>query len=184
MKSRKATGPVNINTKMSNVETISLPLAGDYTLADGYDMRPGCPLRLSESGTSFEAGGDGSPLIFVNWTDYASADSQMLQGDPFQDSLAERDTEGGRMTAIRGNGVVVEVPAYLFQDGIGAPAVPSVGDYVGAGSDVLLSPQMYAPAWSGKTTPNLGDIYFGVVEKVANGKVTFQFDSVGKYFQT
>lgn len=176
MHSRKSTGPVNINTKLSLVESVSLPVHGDYI--QDYDLKPGCPVSRSSDDPNFLVGG-GQDVVFMNWTDYSSADAQQLQGDPFQDILADRDTQTGTLTAVRGNGCVVEIPTYMFSDGSGSAGAPEAGHFVlSAGDELELSgPGIYTPVWSSVASPSAGDQYYGIIEKVEHGKVTFQFSS-------
>ena len=171
---RKSTSQLDINTKIENLESLSLP--GD---AEGADIKfaEGSPMQLNSDGTKFiPLGGDTGQVAFVNFVDEDRADAKMLQGDPFQGQLAARSTEGGRLTGIRGNGVVIGVPLWLFDTTV------SVGDGVGAdATTVSVDGQDYA-GWTTKTSNftltqggTAGLAVYGQVERIANGKAYFAF---------
>lgn len=170
MLGRKSTSALDINTKMENLESLSLPGIGGTT-----KFAEGSPLQLNSDGTAFiPLEGDVGQLAFVNFVDGERPDAQMLQGDPFQDSLAARDTEGGRLTGIRGNGVVVGIPLWLF-DGVVA-----VGDGVGADAAAVTKNGEDYAAWTVKTNNfslagGVGSAIYGFVERIANGKAYMQF---------
>lgn len=173
MASRKSTSAVDINSKIGNLESLSLPSGelGTTRLAEGS------PMQLSNDGTSFVAlGGDTGQLAFVNFVDDNRADAQMLQGDPFQDSLAARDTQGGRLTGIRGNGVVVGIPVWLF-DG-----TPEVGKMVKADAGTVTRNGVDYAAWtcnSSNFSVGTGiNFIYGQIERIANGKAYFMFFSL------
>ena len=170
MLGRKSTSALDINTKMENLESLSLPGIGGTT-----KFAEGSPLQLNSDGTAFiPLEGDTGQLAFVNFVDGERPDAQMLQGDPFQDSLAARDTEGGRLTGIRGNGVVVGVPLWLFDD------VVAVGDGIGGDAVTVTKDGVEYAAWSIKTNNfslggGAGSAIYGFVERIANGKAYMQF---------
>lgn len=167
---RKSTSKLDINTKIENLESLSLPGEGS-----GVKFAEGSPMQLNSDGTKFiPLEGDTGQLAFVNFVDGDRADAKMLQGDPFQGRLAARDTEGGRLTGIRGNGVVIGVPLWLFDD------VVAVGDGIGGDAvTVTKGGETYA-GWSVKTnnfsmTGAAGTAIYGQVERIANGKAYFAF---------
>lgn len=152
---RKTSTKVGMNAKISSVNLQSIPTSG-LVIAEG------APVMFGSDGYA-AAGTAGSP-VYVNFVDSARADVMSLQGDPFQDDLAERNTESGQLTGIRGNGCDIGLPADCWEGG----ALPAIG----AGVTISGSNK-----FEGETVA-AGVAYYGIVERISGGKAFFCFSTV------
>ena len=153
---RKTSTKVGMNAKISSVNLQSIPTSG-LVIGEGQ------PVRFGSDGYA-AVGIDGSPC-YINFVDSARADVMSLQGDPFQDDLAERNTESGQLTGIRGNGVDIGLPADCWDGG----TLPSIGDGVAIANGKFSAVDSASLA---------GVSVYGVVERISGGKAFFCFSSV------
>jgi hypothetical protein len=144
-----------MNAKISSVNLQSIPTAG-ITIAEGQ------PVMFAAADGYAAVGTAGSP-VYINFVDSARADVMSLQGDPFQDDLAERNTESGQLTGIRGNGVDIGLPADCWNGGV----LPAIGEGV----------TITGGKFDGATIAS-GTAYYGIVERISGGKAFFCFSSV------
>ena len=115
---RKTSTKVGMNAKISSVNLQSIPTSG-LVIGEGQ------PVMFSSVDGYAAVGTAGSP-VYVNFVDSARADVMSVQGDPFQDDLAERNTESGQLTGIRGNGCDIGLPAECWNGGV----LPTIGQAV------------------------------------------------------
>lgn len=144
-----------MNAKISSVNLQSIPTAG-IVIGEGQPVMFGSVDGYAAVGTA------GSP-VYVNFVDSARSDVMSVQGDPFQDDLAERNTESGQLTGIRGNGCDIGLPADCWDGG----TLPSVGDGVTIANG----------KFSGETITN-DTAYYGIIERISAGKAFFCFSTV------
>jgi hypothetical protein len=161
--SRKSSTKVTLNAKISSVNLQSIPFDGSSAIPEG------APIRRNSDGVA-ELATNALGVIYVNFVDSSRADVLSEQGDPFQDSLVARNTEGGMLTGIRGDGVDIGLPAECWDGGV----LPAVGDQVTPTSGKFRA-----------TAPGsviAGARYVGIVERVVNGKAHFAFYSTASCF--
>lgn len=151
---RKTSTKVGLNAKISSINLQSIPTDGGTAFIEGAPVKFG-----SEGYAAQPTAGD---PIYVNFVDSARADVMALQGDPFQDDLAERNTESGQLTGIRGNGCDIGLPAECWHGGV----LPTIGDAVTVDGTSFLFKGESASA---------GALYYGIVERISSGKAFFSF---------
>lgn len=161
--SRKSSTKVGLNAKISSINLQSIPFDGTAVIPEG------AAIRRNSDGVA-ELATNSLGVIYVNFVDSTRADVLSEQGDPFQDSLAARNTEGGMLTGIRGDGVDIGLPASCW-DG---DALPAVGDLVNVSGGKFTA--------TDPSTPIAGARYIGIVERVVNGKAHFCFFSTASCF--
>lgn len=143
-----------MNAKISSVNLQSIPTSG-LVVGEGQ------PIMFGTDG--YAAIGSADSPIYINFVDSARADVMSLQGDPFQDDLAERNTESGQLTGIRGNGVDIGLPADCWDGG----TLPAIGDGVTVANGKFKGEQLAS-----------GSSYYGIIERISGGKAFFCFSTV------
>ena len=157
--SRKSSTKVGLNAKISSINLQSIPFDGSAVIPEG------AAISFDSNGVA-QLAGPADPC-YINFVDSARADVLSEQGDPFQDTLAARNTEGGTLTGIRGDGVDIGLPASCWNGG----ELPDVGEYVSKNNGVFAAGSMIA-----------GVRYHGIVERIAHGKAYFSFRTVPAIF--
>lgn len=159
---RKTSTKVGMNAKISSVNLQSIPTDGSTAFAEGAPVMFGSEGYAAVPGDTAADAPSGS--VYVNFVDSSRADVMSVQGDPFQDDLAERNTESGQLTGIRGNGCDIGLPADCWEGG----ALPAIGEGVKISSN---------NKFEGETIAN-DTAYYGIVERISAGKAFFCFSTV------
>ena len=154
MASRKSSTKVSMNAKISSINLQSIPTDGANSFVEG------APVKFGSQG--YAAQPTAGDAIYVNFVDSSRADVMALQGDPFQDSLATRNTESGTLTGIRGNGCEIGLPAECWNGGV----LPTIGNGVTVDGSSFL--------FKGESVVS-GSLYYGIVERISSGKAFFSF---------
>jgi len=158
---RKTSTKVGMNAKISSVNLQSIPTDGSTAFAEGAPVMFGSDGYAAAPAATAADAPSGS--VYVNFVDSSRADVISAQGDPFQDTLAARDTESGQLTGIRGNGCNIGLPADCWDGG----ALPTIGQAVKIANSKFAAETITAEI-----------AYYGIIERISGGKAFFCFNSV------
>ena len=168
---RKSQTLVSVNSKLSAVNIMTVPIDGSTSFAAGQ------PIKLSSTGKASAcsitgASGD-SPLtanpqaLFINWFDSDRSDVSFIQKDGFDETAPDVHVDGGGLAAIVGNIVDIGLPASCWAAG----SLPAVGSVVRVSSS-------NAAKFGVDATPTAGAAYYGKVYRQYNGRAYFLFSSM------
>lgn len=168
---RKSQTLVSVNSKLSAVNIMTVPIDGSATFAAGQ------PIKLDTStGKAAACAGGASgdspasanpPVVFINWFASSRSDVSFIQGDGFDDTAPDVHIDGGGLAAIVGNLVDVGLPASLWAAG----QLPTVGSVVRISG---TTPTKFGV----DATPTTGAAYYGKVYRHYNGRAYFLFSSM------
>jgi hypothetical protein len=165
---RKSQTLVSVNSKLSAVNIMTVPIDGSATFAAGQPIK----LDTSTGKAAACAAGDSPavanpPAVFINWFASTRSDVAFIQGDGFDDTAPDVHIDGGGLAAIVGNVVDVGLPASLWAAG----SLPTVGSVVRISA---ATPTKFGV----DATPTAGSAYYGKVYRHYNGRAYFLFSSM------
>jgi hypothetical protein len=165
---RKSQTLVSVNSKLSAVNIMTVPIDGSASFAAGQpiklDTTTGKAAAIASSDSPLQTN---PPAVFINWFASSRSDVSFVQGDAFDDTAPDVHVDGGGLACVVGNIVDVGLPASLWAAG-SLPTVGSVVKVVGA------TPTKFAV----DTNPTAGAAYYGKVYRHYNGRAYFLFSSM------